>query len=319
LCGRKIVTTHKLKKPLGVVALITILLAGSYLFFENYCSSLNSRNVSPDAPSHDELVSFALALINSDRQENGLKNVTLSSVNSGQQHADEMLAQGYFSHWDVQGYKPYIRYTLAGGKGAVSENIGQVANWAAAGMSEKQALNDSQWGMMNDDAAWNWEHKNNILDPLHNKVSIGIAYDHNYLYFVQDFENDYILWNQLNKTNNQVMMQGTIQRPQQNNIQQIAVFYDDPAPLTVNQLNQSPYQTGYNAGTYVGSVLPPNWQATEGITITADNWHQSGSDFRFSFSLLEAIAAHGNGVYTIYVEIGNSTADSLTTYSFFIK
>ena len=309
----------KLKKLLAGIVLIAILLVSFYLLFESLNSSSNLQNTSPTNPSQDELVNYALSLINSDRQANGLQNVTVSSVNSGQQHAEEMLKNGYFSHWDIQGYKPYMRYTIAGGKGAVSENIGRVEDWSTAGMTEKQALNESEWGMMYDDAAWNWEHKDNILNPLHNKVSIGVASDHNYVYFVEDFENDYILWNQMNDTNNQVVMEGTIQRPQQSNIQQIAVFYDNPSPLTVNQLEQTPYQSGYDAGTYVGSVLPPNWQAEQGTTITADNWYQAGNNFRISFSLQEAIGANGNGVYTLYIETGNNTADSLTTYSLFIK
>jgi hypothetical protein len=181
-----------------------------YILFETNNLSLNPQPSKNSSPSHDELVNYALFLINSDRQANGLQNVTLSDVNSGQGHADEMLQKGYFSHWDSHGYKPYIRYTIAGGKGAVSENIGRIESWAGAGMSEKQALNDSEWSMINDDAAWNWEHKNNILNPLHNKVSIGIAYDLNYMYFVEDFENTYISWIQLNNTNNHVMMEGKL-------------------------------------------------------------------------------------------------------------
>jgi uncharacterized protein YkwD len=305
---------HKLRKPLAGLALIAILLASFYLVFENLNPSSNLEN---NSPTHEELIEYALFLINSDRQTNGLQNITLSSVDAGQQHANEMLQKGYFSHWNVQGYKPYTRYTLAGGKGAVSENIGLVEGWSTAGMTEKQALNESQWSMMNDDAAWNWEHKDNILNPIHNKVSIGIAYDQNYMYFVEDFENDYISWIQLNNTNNQVMMQGKLQR-QHGDIKQIAIFYDNPSPLTASQLEQAPYQSGYDAGTYVGSVLPPNWQAAEGITITADNWYQNGDSFRVSFSLLQAIEVHAHGVYTLYLETGNSTADSLTTYSLFV-
>jgi hypothetical protein len=288
-----------------------------YILFETNNLSLNPQPSKNSSPSHDELVNYALFLINSDRQANGLQNVTLSDVNSGQGHADEMLQKGYFSHWDSHGYKPYIRYTIAGGKGAVSENIGRIESWAGAGMSEKQALNDSEWSMINDDAAWNWEHKNNILNPLHNKVSIGIAYDLNYMYFVEDFENTYISWIQLNNTNNHVMMEGKLSRLM-GDIQQIAIFYDNPSPLTSNQLNQDPYQGGYDAGIYIGSVLPPNWQVTEGITITADNWYRNDNSFRVSFSLFQAIDVHSHGVYTFYIETGNSTADSLTSYSLFV-
>ena len=297
--------------------LVAVLSVGFYVVFENYFFSSNSQNVSPDTPSHEELVNYALSLINVDRQANGLQNVTLSSVNSGQQHAEEMLTHGYFSHWDTNGYKPYIRYTIAGGKGAVSENIGLVENWSPAGMSQKQAINESEWGMMYDDASWNWEHKENILNPMHNKVSIGVAYDHNHLYFVEDFENDYITWVKLNYTNNQLMMEGKLSR-QLGDIQQIAIFYDDPSPLTTNQLDQDPYQGGYDPGTYIGSVLPPNWQATNGITITADSWYRNDNSFRVSFSLQQVIDVHANGVFTFYLEIGNNTAESLTSYSLFI-
>ena len=271
----------------------------------------------PSAEDQQDLVNYALSLINTDRQLAGLQNVTLSSINSGQIHADDMLKNGYFSHWDTSGYKPYMRYTLAGGKGAVAENIGWVGDWETARISLKQALNGSEWGMMYDDAACNWGHKDNILNSMHNEVSIGIACDSNNVYFVEDFINNYVSWSQLSVGGNEVTMQGTTQT-QTNNIQQIAIFYDNPVPLTVNQLGQSPYNGGYDPGTFVGLVLTGNRQAQNGITITADNWQQNGNNFQISFSLSQAIAVYGKGIYTLYLETGYSTADSLTTYSIWV-
>jgi len=269
----------------------------------------------PDIFSHDELVNYVLSLINSDRQANGLQNVTLSSVNSAQCHAENMLENNYFSHWDINGYKPYMRYTLAGGKGSVAENCAAQLGFYS---DIKEALEGMEWRMMFDDADSNWGHRDNILDPLHNRVSIGVAYDDSNVYLVQDFENNYVAWNVLNIGTNQVTLQGTIQG-QQSDIQQIVIFYDNPTPLTSSQLKQTPYQDGYDAGTYVGSALPPNWQATEGITITADTWTQSGNNFRISFSLSQAKAAFGKGVYTLYLETGSSTADALLAYSVWIN
>jgi uncharacterized protein YkwD len=265
--------------------------------------------------SHEELVDYALSLINSDRQSNGLQNVTLSSIDSGQRHADDMLANQYFSHWDTNGYKPYMRYTLSGGKGAVAENCAAQLGFYS---DLKEALQGMEWRMMYDDADSNWGHRDNILDPLHNRVSIGIAYDNQNVYLVQDFENDYIQWNVLSVDNNQVTLQGT-EQGEQSNIKQIAIFYDNPIPLTSSQLEQAQYQNGYDAGTYVGSALPPNWQATEGITITADSWTQSGNNFQISFSLSQAVAAFSKGVYTLYLETDSSTDDALLTYSVWIN
>ncbi len=270
-------------------------------------------------PTYERFVDYALSLINSDRQKSGLQDVTLSSVSSGQIHADDMLKNGYFSHWDTNGYKPYMRYTLAGGQGSVAENIAwQRETGNVLGINVTSALESMEWGMMYDDASSNWGHKDNILNPLHNKVSIGIAYDDHNVYFVQDFEDAYVIWTERNVSGNQVTLQGSIQKDGLN-IQSVTIFYDKPTNLSSVQLENPPYQGGYDPGTYVGMALPQNYQATGAITITADNWSQNGNNFQISFSLSQAIATYGTGVYTFYVETGASTADSLTTFSVWVR
>jgi uncharacterized protein YkwD len=282
----------------------------------------------PQTSSQEDLACYALSLINQDRQSQGLQNVTLSSVDSGQLHADDMLRNGYLSHWDLNGYKPYMRYTLAGGQGAVGENCaweGQTGGTVS--MDVEATLKDLEWGMMYNDSASNWGHRDDILDPLHNKVSIGIAYDSNNVYFVEDFENDYVSWSQLSLSNNQVTMAGTLEGQESTSqIQQVAVFYDNPSPLTVDQLNSPPYQDGYDPGTYGAIVVPPappgHYYSFTGISqqgIVADSWNQNGNSFQIGFSLSQAEAVYGKGVYTLYLLIGNSTADSLTTYSIWIS
>lgn len=273
----------------------------------------------PTLTNQSELVDYALSLINSDRQAAGLQNVTLSNISSGQSHAESMLAQDYFSHWDTNGYKPYMRYTLAGGKGAVSENLawnGERGNILS--IDVKSALKNMEYGMMYNDSSSNWGHRDNILNPSHNKVSIGVAYDHNNVYLVQDFEDDYVNWTTLSSVNSQITLIGTIQKNGLN-IQSVGIFYDKPTPLTVDQLSNASYQDGYDPGTYVAMVLPPKWQATGVITIVADNWIQNGNSFQISFALSHAIVAHGKGVYTLYLETGSSTRDSLTTYSLWVQ
>lgn len=68
------------------------------------------------------LVQYMLALINDDRLENGLQPVTLGTNPAAQQHAEEMLSEGYLAHWGLDGLKPYMRYTLAGGYNYEAEN-----------------------------------------------------------------------------------------------------------------------------------------------------------------------------------------------------
>jgi uncharacterized protein YkwD len=268
--------------------------------------------------SGSSLVNYALELINLDRQANGLGNVTLSPVNSAQVHADDMLKNSYFSHWDLNGYKPPVRYTVAGGRGAVEENMAwRGVTGVFASVDVKSSLKDLEHSMMYDDASSDWAHRDNILTASHNRVSIGIASDSKNVYLVQDFEDDYVTWSQLSYTGGVVTMQGTISR--EGTIQQVAIFYDNASCLTASQLGQAPYNSGYNPGTLVGLVLPSGYVSQEGVTVTASTWTLNGTSFDISFPMNQAVEAHGNGVYTLYLETGSSTTDSLTTYSLIVK
>lgn len=266
-------------------------------------------NIFPRTYTHDELVEYALVLINSDRHNNSLENVTLSNTQCAQQHADDMLRNNYFSHWDLHGFKPYMRYTLAGGNGSVAENCAAQLGYYS---DLKDTLKQLEWSMIYEDASSNWGHKYNILDPFHNKVGIGIAYDKNTVYLVQDFEDDHVGWSMLTCSNNQVTMQGTLTRAGIT-ILQVAIYFDKPTNLTMQQLAKTPYDDGYNQGTYVGLALPSGWQATEGITITASTWSQTSQTFTVVFNISPAFTQHGNGVYTLYLT--TSSESFLTTYS----
>jgi hypothetical protein len=209
-----------------------------------------------------------------------------------------MLANHFFSHWDTNGYKPYMRYTLAGGHGSVSENVGWT--WTDGVLTDpKEEIKDHEYRMIYDDAEWDWGHRDNILDALHNKVSIGISYDFHNLYVVQDFEDDYISWSTLSLSS-QVRMQGTILKSGES-ISQVEICFDKPAPLTSRQLENSPYDGSYDQGTYVGLAVASGWEATEGMTITATTWSQAGSDFAIEFDLSPAFVKYGKGVYTLYL------------------
>ena len=59
---------------------------------------------------------FMLELINRERRKAGLPEVTLGSNRAAQLHAEAMLADCFSSHWGMDGLKPYMRYTLAGGQ-----------------------------------------------------------------------------------------------------------------------------------------------------------------------------------------------------------
>lgn len=51
--------------------------------------------------TYEELVQYALTLINEDRAEHNLPPVTLGNNIAAQRHAEDMLKYKYLSHWDV--------------------------------------------------------------------------------------------------------------------------------------------------------------------------------------------------------------------------
>jgi uncharacterized protein YkwD len=287
------------------------------------------------------LANYALGLINQDRTANGTSPVTLDFAPAAQQHVDSMLYYGYFSHNDTQGYKPYMRYSLLGGRGADFENVATVYNSQFGSTRDVEAaIKDLENSMMNDDVNCCANlHRYNILSPLHNQVSIGIAYNATAVYFGEEFENNYIAMSfspsggcKLSASC-QVVMTGTpIDFGVTSSAFAVLVTYDGtPSPATAAQLNAGARE--YDPGLVIGGVfppcnpfLPPGCNAFQsGITVHADTWTtNSKSTFDIEFSLHDFIYGQGSnpgygaGVYNIYVVTALNTNDALTSISVFV-
>lgn len=287
-------------------------------------------------PDSSTLVNYALGLINQDREANGESSVTLSSISSGQQHADSMAYYGYFSHWDTQGYKPYMRYTMLGGTGGVAENGGLdyctnsppsatlVTPASCTLQTIESGIANSEWSMMNNDATCcNNGHRDNILDPLHNRVSIGIAYNmsNDAVYFVEDFEDAYTSFGTPFYSSGAVTLSGTTTVAI--DVEEVMVAYDPlPSALTPAQLGAAPYNDGYGSGTSLGAVFAPCPQGYTcspnttdgGIAVYASVWNLSSGGFEIQFDP-SRFFIDGPGVYTLYLfDAGNSLYTTLSIF-----
>jgi uncharacterized protein YkwD len=270
------------------------------------------------------LSSYALGLVNSDRANYSLGSVILSDSQVAQQHADSMLKYGYFSHNDTQGFKPYMRYSLLGGRGGVEENIGftsvRFPHYTSTS-SVKDALKSLEYSMMyNDSQCCNNGHRYNILSVLHNRVSVGVAYSSTKVYFVEDFENYYIDLNFSVSKSYYVTMTGPSMKPVPT-VDAIYITYDHtPSPETPEQLNSGPHE--YGPGLLVGGVLPPCdlvCQSFErGISVHADTWVFSPNRVAADFSLDDFIQRYGAGVYNVYLITGADTSSAITSISVFV-
>ncbi len=267
--------------------------------------------------THEELIQYALELINIDRAKHNLPPVTLGKNIAAQKHAEDMLKYKYISHWDSNGFKPYMRYTQYNGKGEVSENVAITGYYDKYGSTDcyklfvlcekidpMKAIENLHYRMVYDDADSNWGHRDNILNKWHNKVNIGIAYDDYFLVLVQHFENDYIEWDTLHISNSYVVQSGRIYMPISNNTKPIivAIYYDPlPKKMTAYELNSTPSCYSYGGGVMCGSEAvdviyppPPPGYYYSGFVHVADRWIVDGNYFYIEYP----ITFTKDGVYT---------------------
>ena len=191
----------------------------------------------------ETLYLHALDLANADRKKHGLNPVVLSTIGSAQDHADDMLEYGYFSHWNTDGVKPYVTYAEYGGTGYVGENASAMY-WSGMIRYPENIISDRHWDMMYDDAESDWGHRDNILNPLHTHVNFGVAYDSSNLYFVQHFETRMGL--KYDITNGILSLTDNL--PSGYKVDGIGIYKDvNRHSLTANQLDNTP---PYNQGFY---------------------------------------------------------------------
>lgn len=282
--------------------------------------------------SQNAIIEFALSEINSERVQFGLNPVSLSAEPSGPQHAQSMLYNDYFSHWDPVGMKPYMRYTLLGGNESVDENVayleevdenclGPICSLRHINVTNSIASMDYQM-LYNDSLCCNNGHRNNTLNPNHNEVSIGVAYNDTNVYLVEDFVNDYIMW--LNSTPGVYSNSATVYlngMTLHNTTYAFTQINYDPLPqgMTNAQLGQT---KSYDDGTAIAGVATgSNYYYQDVKTIYANPSTVRGDYFNIGFNMSPLISSYGAGVYTLDVFLKNSTGGEFsgTTYSIFIN
>lgn len=292
-------------------------------------SILQPQGPEPKTVPREELVQRALELINDDRADFGLPPVDLSHNQAAQAHAEDVLRTKQISHWMTNGEKPYMTYTRYEGEGSVQQNVA-IAGFSAAQYEECRTsllvdcekieplstIEELEFEMMyKDKECCNDGHRNNILDPRHTHVSIGIVYDEYYLAFVQNFENNYGL--DVSVSNGQVRISGQLDDGE---LEQINIYYDEMPDRETYEQNKQ--QLSYSAGELAAVVvkpLPPGYfYETPGgyKLIQANRWAESGAvDIMFNL----ASAVEDDGVYTLFavVKEGEETFD-IMSYSIFV-
>ena len=292
---------------------------------------LQPSSQQPRTVPREELVQYVLDRVNKDRTEMGLLPVKLSSNEAAQMQAEDVFRTKQISHWTTNGEKPYMTYTQYDGEGSVQQNV------AIAGFSPEQyeqcvtnilvecekieplsTIEQLQNEMMyNDKECCNDGHRNNILDPHHTHVSIGIVYDQYYLAFVQNFENNYGL--NVDVKNSEIEVSGRLLDGQ---LDHIAIYYDEMPTREVYEQNKD--LLSYSAGELVAMVvkpLPPGYyyESPQGYNlIEANRWDVQRDSVNVTFDLADAVDK--DGAYTLFAQVkdGNEMFD-VTSYSVFVN
>lgn len=292
---------------------------------------LQPSSQQPSTMPREELVQHVLNRINKDRADFGLLPVELSSNQAAQIHAEDVFGTRQISHWMTNGEKPYMTYTQYDGEGSVQQNV------AIAGFSPEQyeqcvtnmlvkceeveplsTIDQLQYEMMyNDKECCNDGHKDNILNPRHTHVSIGIVYDQYYLALVQNFENNYGL--DVDVEDSDIEISGTLLEGQ---LDHIAIYYDEMPTRAAYEQNKN--LLSYSAGELVAVIvkpLPPGYyyESLEGYDIIeADRWIEQSDSVNIGFDLADSVEE--DGAYTLFAmaKDGEEMFD-VTSYSVFVN
>jgi uncharacterized protein YkwD len=312
----------KLKVVLVLVFVIigTVFISKKIFFTEDKKIEVNNStiNVPKDEiiqfnETTETLIEYIYNLINEERKRNNLSELELGSIESTQLHASEMLNNGFLSYWNLEGEKPYIRYSKTGGNGFISESIAK-ANFSER-TNPKTAIDIVFQEMLDDESEWNRFNKENILSPIFNKISIGVAFNSTSLYLVLDFEVDSFDEFKIIRDGNTFHF--TVVCEKRSWIpSKIDVMFDNmPSMITKKDLSRLPFTQIYDSGTYVSTIIPPYSDIIDVFPLKAEKWVSTQYSFESVFDLSRVFDEHGEGVYTFYIIESNKIWSSKSIWS----
>ena len=203
---------------------------------------------------------YMLELINAERARAGLAPVALGDNIAAQLHAEAALENCFSSHWGIDGLKPYMRYSLAGGYQSNGANISGLSycirpsdGYRLNGTVE-QEIREAMDGLMESPG-----HRDNVLDRWHRKVNIGLAWDRYNFSLVQHFEGDYVKYDRVPEIENGVLrLSGTTRNGATFRSDEdlgVQIYFDPPPQaLTPGQVSRT---YCYDQGRLIGALRPP--------------------------------------------------------------
>lgn len=272
-----------------------------------------SSSVRADDAKVAELRQRMLDEINAARRAYSISAVRLDQLATivAQRHATDMATHGYFSHWDREGLKPYMRYSLAGGYHAISENLSRIKGIPVREAPQRIIASYLAEQPPNDG------HRRTLLDRYATHVGIGIAIKNDWIYVAQEFVRKYVKLlplPQFAMLNEKVHLLGKLRRGLK--FHNVDVFYEPlPEPMSIEQLKRTSSYGLPQRRRSLFKVLPPRARYSDGsrgdVLVT-----DSGS-----FTCRIPFFTKRPGVYTIVIWVTKPDAPTpvqATTCSIFV-
>lgn len=264
---------------------------------------LKAQQINISTAEIKELKESMLKLINESRESEGLKTVELDELASqvGDKHCQEMISEFYFSHWNGQGLKPYMRYSYAGGKDALMENLSLTEGGTYFNSKEKliNVLTAMHLRMFNEKPPYDG-HRQAIIHPQHTHVGVGIAFSESQVRLAQEFIARYVeikTFANKAKPGDTVNIVGRILKSKIYELAGISIFYEPiPVNLTRDELNSRGSYSFPEEEKILRPKLLNQYTYKDGSKGEV-NYQKSSGEFSSQFSFEK----NKTGVYTIVV------------------
>ena len=184
-----------------------------------------------------------LELVNAERAAAGLTALQLDELacKVANEHALDMAARDFLSHWGSDGLKPYHRFSFAGGIDAVQENVSQAHHIASVTPPGVRADLRVMHTKMHDEVPPNDGHRRSILAPQNTHAGFGITLNEYSVSLVELYVARYLKLDSIHmesKRKTSVTLTGKFYDTT-HFLQQVDVFYEPlPQPPGVDWLRQ---------------------------------------------------------------------------------
>ena len=249
-----------------------------------------------------------LSMINEERTEAGLSSLKLDTLACAvaQKHAIEMAENGFLSHWDLDGLKPYHRYSFAGGTDANAENDAS-ADYSKGIESDEMPFAVVRMHItMHDEVPPNDGHRQTMLTPQHTHVGFGMAWRGLHIRLCEVYVSRYVSidpYPPVGRRQSRFVLSGGVLDPR-HSIEAVEVYFEPPPQPPARTWLETPRRYGLPLDrTTFYKKLPAYKKYDDGSTGSVETLG------RGRFSVPIELSHKQPGIYTLVVWISRSGAE----------